>query len=310
MGILDGKVVLVTGAGRGIGAACAEAAAACGACVVVNDIDLQAATQTAGRIEMAGGRALALQGDVSSWAGAAALVTSTVAHFGALDGLVNNAALFAMDRIDEVREEDIDALLAVNIKGVLALTRFAAAHMIGQGQGSIVNVCSGAMMGTARLALYGATKGAVASMTYAAAIDFAGTGVRANISCPRADTAMTAHMLKYSEAHGKTPKDDTRSPRPATADNAPLICWLLSDLARDVNGQAFETDGEFLSLVNHPQLSGPAVQAASWTPEEIGRTVSRDFAPHFSPNGIAVRDRESGAVTLRRAGLMAGSPGA
>src|SRR5262245_9402269 len=142
MGMLEGKAVVVTGAGRGIGAAYARAAAQAGASVVVNDIDAEPAEDVAAGIPHAGGRATVRVADVSDWGQAEALIGHCVDEFGAIDGLVNNAGLFDMSLPGEVPEPMLRDILDVNVIGVVACTVAAVTRMRPRGVGSIVNITS------------------------------------------------------------------------------------------------------------------------------------------------------------------------
>lgn len=140
---LQGKSVVITGSGRGLGAAYARFAASVGAAVVVNDIDPQPAEEVVAEIRAGGGEAVAAVADVSSWDGAAAVVHSCIETFGTIDGLVNNAGRFSMSRLDEMDPDDVAELMATNVLGTAFCGSQAAHHMVRRGAGSIVNVTSG-----------------------------------------------------------------------------------------------------------------------------------------------------------------------
>ena len=199
---LGGKSVVVTGAGRGIGAAYARAAADEGARVVVNDIDAEVAEQVAADIRGRGGTAIVKVADVSQWSEAADLIGCCVSEFGTIDGLINNAGLFDMSMPGEITESQLTRLLAVNVAGVVACSMPAIRHMRGRGSGSIVNVTSGAHMGIAHMAAYAATKGAVASLTYTWSMELAAACVRVNAISPLASTRMGETTAAFLEANG------------------------------------------------------------------------------------------------------------
>ncbi|NDH53922.1 MAG: SDR family NAD(P)-dependent oxidoreductase [Betaproteobacteria bacterium] len=181
---LEGQAVVITGAARGLGAAYARLAAAEGARVVVNDIDAAGAEAVAAQICSAGGEACASGANIARWDHAAALVQLCVDRYGAIDGLVNNAALFRMARPEEEEAEAVRALIEVNVLGTLHCGVHALRHMLLRRRGSIVNITSGAQAGSSLQGAYGASKGAVASLTYSWALDCAASGVRVNAFAP------------------------------------------------------------------------------------------------------------------------------
>jgi NAD(P)-dependent dehydrogenase (short-subunit alcohol dehydrogenase family) len=254
MSLLEGKAVVITGSGRGIGAACAKGVARLGASVVVNDIDAGPANETVDQIRAEGGKAVACAADVSDWDDAGRLIQSCIDAFGKIDGLVNNAAVHTWGRIDEYDPETAAFLTRINVMGPLHCAGRAVKPMLAQKSGSIVNVTSGAHMGMEGMAVYGATKGAVASMIYTWAIELAGTGVRVNGLSPFGATTMgvteeNKHMLALMQ--------------PPEA-NAPVIEFLLSDLSSHVNGQILRIDRQELWIYEHPALQAPPAVRSSW----------------------------------------------
>ncbi|XVQ86948.1 SDR family NAD(P)-dependent oxidoreductase [Microbispora siamensis] len=192
-GVLDGRCVVVTGAGRGLGRAYALACAAHGAGVVVNDVDGAAAHAVAAEIAAAGGHAVAEPGSAGSWEVAARLAGTAELEFGRLDGLVANAGITHHAPPWEEDEARLRRITEVNVLGV----QFAAVHamraMVRRGAGgSIVTVVSGARFGIPGMSAYGATKGAVAAMTAGWARDCASAGIRVNAVSPLAETGMAA----------------------------------------------------------------------------------------------------------------------
>ncbi|MGH6740205.1 MAG: SDR family NAD(P)-dependent oxidoreductase, partial [Bradyrhizobium sp.] len=163
---LTGKAVVITGSGRGNGAACARRAARQGAAVVVNDMDAEPAAETVAAIKADGGTAIACVADITDWGEAGRLIQSCIDAFGKIDGLVNNAALFHGAGVEAIDPEAVRNLVDVNVLGPLHCTGHAIKPMLAQKSGSIVNVVSGAHMGMLGMGIYGATKGAVASMVY------------------------------------------------------------------------------------------------------------------------------------------------
>lgn len=283
MGILDGKAVVITGSGRGIGAACAKGIARRGASVVVNDVDRAEAEETAAAIVAEGGKAVACVADISKWEEAGRLIETCLEIFGKIDGLVNNAALFHQARIDAFDPAAARALVEVNVLGTLHCTGHAVKPMLQRGSGSIVNVVSGAHMGMPTMGIYGATKGASASMIYTWAMELAGSGVRVNGLSPFGATRM-----------GMPPKDQPLDPalakmvaqlQPPEA-NAPVVEYLLSDLSAGVNGQLVRIDKGELQLYTHPALLVPPLVRDQWTAETIAEAFEREFKDRLIPCGV------------------------
>lgn len=180
-----GRVAIVTGAGRGMGRAVASRLAAGGAKLVVNDLDADSAEGTAGALREAGAEALATPGDVTSSADVARMVASALGHFGRIDVLVNNAGYGFAATVEETTEEAWDGIVAVNLKGVYLGCKYVIPIMRRQGGGVILNTASVvAMVGIANRAAYCATKGGVAALTRAMAVDHAKDGIRINAIGP------------------------------------------------------------------------------------------------------------------------------
>jgi NAD(P)-dependent dehydrogenase (short-subunit alcohol dehydrogenase family) len=275
--VLEGKAVIVTGAGQGIGAAIAHHAAELGARVVVNDIDEDLTDAVAAEIREAGGEAVTAPADVAQWSTGEALVAACLGAFGTIDGLVNNAGVFRTGTFLEMREEDVAATVRVNLMGTAACAQAAARAMMERGTGSIVNIVSGAVSGIPGLGAYGASKGAVASLTYAWALELRGTGVRLNAVSPRAETRMAAMTTAYRTATYGSAAASAAGPFPQPAQNAPVVCFLLSDLSAHVHGQVVRTDGELLALMTHPAVLEPKLCHQRWTVEEIARAFADEF---------------------------------
>jgi NAD(P)-dependent dehydrogenase (short-subunit alcohol dehydrogenase family) len=208
MGLLDGKVAIVTGGGRGLGRAHCLALAAHGAAVVVNDpgaglhgesTDQTPAEAVAAEITAAGGRAVADHSSVTDWQATEKLVGLAVAEFGSLDVVVNNAGILRDKMLFSMTEDDFDAVIAVHLKGTFAMTKHACAHWREQAKkgtgrgGRIVNTTSGTgLFGTAGQANYGAAKAGIVSLTTITALEMARYRVTANAISPIAHTRMTA----------------------------------------------------------------------------------------------------------------------
>ena len=280
--MLKGKAVVVTGAGRGIGAACARGVGRQGASVVVNDVDQEEADRTAQAIVAAGGTAIGCAADISDWDQAGRLIETCIASFGRIDGLVNNAALYHIGGIDTLDPAIARALVEVNVLGPLYCTGHAVKPMLAQGSGSIVNVVSGAQMGMRGMGIYGATKGAVASMVYTWALELAGTGVRVNALSPFGATNILGNSSRQlSERYGVSPTamgEATSSIeiQPPEA-NSPVVEYLLSDEAAEVNGQLIRIDQGELQLYTHPALLLPSVKRDHWDARVVAQVFAEDL---------------------------------
>ena len=247
---IEGKVALVTGGGSGIGRATAMLMSAEGAAVAVADINGAAARETAAAIEAEGGRALAVEGDVSTERGAEAIVRATLDELGRVDILDNNAGVADDRALSEIDDAFLDWMIGVNLKGPIYMAKHATAAMIAGGRGgAIVNIASlAALRSRPEMPVYASTKAAVVALTRSLAIDFAGYGIRANCVCPMAtDTpllqarfeAMPDGAERYRRNVDSNPLQ--RLARPVDIANA--VLFLVSDEASYINGQAIVVDG-------------------------------------------------------------------
>jgi NAD(P)-dependent dehydrogenase (short-subunit alcohol dehydrogenase family) len=285
MNMLDGKSVVITGAGRGIGAAYARAAAREGANVVVNDIDADVAEAVTRDICNAGGVASLKVADIRDWGQAESLIEHCVSEFGTIDGLVNNAGLFDMSMPGELPELMLSTILAANVMGLAACTVPAMRHMRSAGRGSIVNITSGAHFGIPMMAAYSASKGAVASLTYTWSLELQATGVRVNAISPLGSTRMAQTSAEFFQANDLGFIDVNGTPQPEA--NAPLAVYLLSDAAAHVTGQIIRIEGSNLSLVAHPVVLHPILHTdGSWTPEGVAEAFRDTLDHHLVPTGM------------------------
>lgn len=283
---LHGKAVIVTGSGRGLGRAYALDAATAGAAVVVNDVDPQAAETVVADIRAAGGRAVADGHSVADPEGAQALVDRCVEEFGSLDGLVNNAGVLTEAPAWETTDEQSARMVSVNVLGTIYCGHAAIRRMRAAGTAaSIVNVTSGTHLGQPGLAVYGATKGAVASLTYGWALDLAGTPVRVNALSPLAITPM------------KLPPYDGHA-RPE--DIAAVVTYLLSDASARLTGQVVRRARQELGLIRHPVV-GPMI-GGEWTLAAIAEAFDTTLATELDPVGFGAHlldPRAEGVTTSR-----------
>lgn len=283
MGCLQGKAVIVTGAGQGLGEAYARHAAAEGAAVVVNDIHERAAQDVVDAIRRRGGRAVACVADIGSWSGAQALVERCVAEFGQVDGLVNNAARIHTLPPEQEDEVGLRAMVETNLLGTLFCGVHASRRMLARGSGAIVNVTSGAQAGLAGLGAYGATKGGVASLTYAWALDLGPRGIRVNAVSPMARSQMAEAGRLAALARGETPR-----PQPTAEPDAiaPLVSFLLSDRAAGIEGQVVRLDGRKLSLMSHPMVAHPVLEREAWSVAAVEDAFATELRARLAPCGV------------------------
>ncbi len=295
-GICQGRVVIVTGAGRGIGRAHAHELARQGARVVVNDLDTAldgsgpgasgpssggAATEVVAEIEAEGGEAVANGDDVADWEGAQRLVNTAVEAFDRLDVVVNNAG-FVRDRMFvSSTEDEWDAVVRVHLKGHFAPAHWAAVHWREQAKAGrpvdarIINTTSGAgLMGSVGQSAYSAAKGAIASLTLVQAAELARYGITANAIAPAARTRMTEGVFTEMMAPPSDGGFDAMAP-----DNvAPLVAWLASIESAGVTGRVFEVEGGKVSVADGWR-HGPAIDnGARWEPADVGVAVRKLLA--------------------------------
>jgi NAD(P)-dependent dehydrogenase (short-subunit alcohol dehydrogenase family) len=267
MGTLDGRTAIVTGAGRGIGRAEALLLAAEGTKVLVNDVDGDHAKAVVDEIAATGGEALANSDDVSSWAGAEAIVDRVVAEWGRLDILVNNAGVIRDAMSFSLSEDQWDDVVRVHLKGHIACARFAGAHWRERSKsgehgvsGRIVNTASeSGLYGLAGQINYATAKAGIASMTIVLARELQKYGVTVNAIAPRARTRMTETVLQGMEA---APGEfDEWDP----ANIAPVVAWLAGDDAADVSGQVFVVFANRLHLMGGWDLEHTVETDGRWT---------------------------------------------
>jgi NAD(P)-dependent dehydrogenase (short-subunit alcohol dehydrogenase family) len=292
MGLLDGKVAIVTGAGRGLGKCHALLLAAEGAQVVVNDLggewdgagrDDRPAQQVVEEIEALGGAAVANYDSCSDWNAAEAMVTQAVETFGGLDILVNNAGILRDKMGYNMEESDWDSVIDVHLKGHFATTHFAARHWRARSKagdpvyGRIINTSSeSGLFGNAGQANYAAAKAGIIALTVVTARELAKIGVTANAIAPRARTRMTEQTFAGFGAVEEGQFDVW-----APENVSPVVGWLASPLAADVSGQVFVVWGSEVQVAQSWTLGGKVDAAGkAWTVDSLAAAAPELFARH------------------------------
>jgi NAD(P)-dependent dehydrogenase (short-subunit alcohol dehydrogenase family) len=273
--LCEGRVAIVTGAGRGIGRAHALELARLGARVVVNDFDTEPAAEVVAEIRQAGGEAFTRIGDVADFEAAKGLIGAAIDAWGRLDALVNNAG-FVRDRMFvNTSEEEWDAVVRVHLKGHFATARHAAAYWRDAAKrgeavdARLINTTSGAgLQGSVGQSSYAAAKAGITALTLVQAAELARYGITANAIAPAARTRMTetafAEMMKKPESGF-----DAMAP-----DNvAPLVAWLASADSRGVTGRVFEVSGGAISVADGWRPGPKVDRGARWDAREVGAAV-------------------------------------
>jgi len=284
-GICDGRVVIVTGAGRGLGRAHALAFAAEGAKVVVNDIGAEAdgsggslspAQEVVDEIVAAGGEAIVNGDDVSSVEGAERMVKMAIDTFGGLDVVLNNAGIVRDRMFANATADEWDAVMQVHLKGHFLPAKFAAMYWRDQSKaghpvsGRIINTSSGAgLMGSIAQAAYSAAKGGIASLTLVQAAELGRYGVTANALAPSARTRMTEEAFADMMAAPTDGSFDAMAPENVS----PAVVWLGSEQSSHVTGRVFELEGGKIGIAQG-WMHGPTFdKGARWEPSEVGAVI-------------------------------------
>jgi len=297
MGLLDGKVAIVTGAGHGVGRGEALALAAAGAKVVVNDLggsvtgegaDKRPAEEVAELIRGRGGEAVANYDDVADFAASQNIIAQALDAFGGLDVLMNNAGILRDKMIFSMSEEDFDSVIRVHLKGTWCMTRHASVHWREQSKAgnqpraAVINTVSSAgLQGQASQSNYGAAKAGIAALTRIASLELVRYGVRVNAIAPGGFTRMVGVARKDIEI--KEPDEYTEFNPMNPGNSASMVVWLASDQAQHVTGQVFRAVGNTIALYR-PWALSPAVEAKDqagnpqqWDPEAIGAAVNGEI---------------------------------
>jgi NAD(P)-dependent dehydrogenase (short-subunit alcohol dehydrogenase family) len=297
-GICDGRVVIVTGAGRGLGRAHALEFARQGARVVVNDVGAELdgtgssngpAGEVVDQIRATGGEAIANGDDISDEAGSKHLIDAAIAQWGTLDAVVNNAGILRDRMIFNMEVSDFDAVIRVHLRGTWLMCHHAAIYWRDKSKdgtkvdASIVNTSSPAGLYTSMgQTNYGPAKAGIANMTVILAGELGRYGVRVNAISPGARTRMT-ETIRRPGAISAVPADGFDSGDPANV--SPLVVWLASPEAHDVTGRVFNVRGGSISVAE-PWHAGPSADKGErWDPAELGPVVKDMLAKAAPPVG-------------------------
>ncbi|CAB4600755.1 unannotated protein [freshwater metagenome] len=290
MGALNGKVAIVTGAGQGVGRCHAELLAAEGAAVVVNDLG-ESADEVAAGIVAAGGRCVAQRGSVTDWSAAQALVQRAIDEFGDLDILVNNAGFIRDGMSFSMEEQQFDSVVGVHLKGHFAPAHFAAVHWRNvakeMGEGAvlparriIMTTSESGLFGGPAQSNYGSAKGGILTMTLVLARELSRYNVTVNCIAPRARTPMTQVNPKFAQPSEGFDKYDP-------ANISPMVAFLASDAASDINAQTFIVLGDQVHRMRPTEIANSISGGGQkWTVE--GLIAAKDEMFGGMPSGIPV----------------------
>lgn len=281
MAICNGRTVIITGAGGGLGRAYALAFAADGANVVINDIRADAAQDVAGEIRANGGQAIANSDDITTLDSAQRIVDAALAAFGEVHVLVNNAGVLRDRMFISLAEDDWDLVMRVHLKGHYCLANILGRRWRDQAKagtpvaGRIINTSSGAgLQGSIGQSNYSAAKGGIAALTLVQAAELARYGITANALAPAARTAMTESAMPDVVKRPEDGSFDAWAPENV----APLVVWLGSEQSAHVSGQVFESQGGRISLGDGWRTGVTRDKGALWQVEEIGEAVAAILA--------------------------------
>jgi len=295
---LEGKAIVVTGGGRGIGRAIALAAAAEGASVVVADyggavdrrgaVSSEAADEVVAQIESDGGRAIASAVDVSTMEGGRAVVQAALDRFGRLDGMLCCAGITVTKYLWELEEQEWDDVIAVHIKGHFSCAQAAARVMMKQRSGTLLFFSSGALAGMPNMTAYATAKAGVLGFTWSTAYALAPYGITTNCLIPSAATRMSDNIYGNVGTLTKRLGDTMRSELASgtyrdPANIAPLAIYLLSDAARGINGQVFRVQGYEVARLAMLAFDKTMTSLGSWDVDAIAARLPDELGPTLTP---------------------------
>src|SRR5919201_3473895 len=305
---LEGKVAIVTGAGRGIGREHALALARAGAKILVNDLgaslagegrDEGPAHEVVREIEALGGEAVANGENVADFAGAQRMIEQALEQFGRLDILVNNAGILRDRMLVNMEEDEWDAVIEVHLKGHFAPTRHAAAHWREQAKAGdevrarVINTSSpSGVLGHVGQANYRAAKAGIAGFTLIAAQELGRYGVTVNCLAPNARTRMTeAAFGDLPETEGFDPIDP--------ANNSPIVVALCADEAQGITGQVFFVYGGTVNMLRGWEAGELLASESGWDPDALLEELVQRFPEGVAPAGMLVSMQQAGGQSMR-----------
>ena len=303
---LDGKAVVITGGGRGIGRATAIAAATEGASVVVADyggaVDGRSGASTAAADEVvdeitaAGGRAVAVAEDVSTMLGGRRVIQAAIDHFGRLDGVACFAGITVTKYLWELEEQEWDDVVGVHLKGHFSCAQAAARIMMEQGSGSLVFIGSGAMIGQPNMPPYVAAKAAILGLTWSTAYGLAPYGITTNCVVPSAATRMSDNIYggagMLTEELGETMRSDLAAGTyrdPAVI--APMVLYLMSEAAKGVNGQVFRAQGYKVARLAGLVWDKSMENEGPWDVATLAERLPAELGPTLTPPPVPWPER-------------------
>ncbi len=291
MKALEGKVAVITGAGRGIGQGIATHMAEEGARVIVNDpgssvlgdgTDISVAQEVVDEIKSNGGEAAANTDSVASMKGGERIIQCALDNFGRIDILVNNAGILKDNIAYKMSEEEWRSVIDVHLNGSFYCARTALPHMKKQEYGRLIFMTSTAgFIGAIAQANYGAAKTGMLALSRHIALEMNRFGVTSNCIAPFAWTRIPAAVDTPNEEAKEAVDRLFKNMTPQ--DISPLTVYLGSDQAKDITGQLFGVRGKEVYIFNQPRVVRSLHKAEGWTPQELGKTLEQTFAPHFTP---------------------------
>jgi NAD(P)-dependent dehydrogenase (short-subunit alcohol dehydrogenase family) len=295
MSLLEGKVALVTGGGRGIGRGIVLSLAACGAKVVINDLgaglggegrDAAPAEEVLARVKAQGGEAVINGGSVADYAEAQRMTEQACDTFGRLDIVVHAAGTLRDRMIFNMNEEEWDVVVAVHLKGLFNVLRPATALMRQQKSGRIISLASGSAYGDPGQPNYSAAKAGIVGLSYSTANAMAKYGVTSNVVLPTGTTRMTdsrPDSRQIFEETGKWPSEHAKGTARDPDNVAPLVSFLASDRAAHINGQVFHSYGFGYTLIDQPRTLARLEGDSAWTPDELADAFDHHMAADTPP---------------------------
>ncbi len=289
--MMEGKVAVVTGAGRGIGREMALALAGQGAAVVVNDlgstvngegVDESVAQQVVNEIKAGGGKAVASTDSVAEWESARRIVDLAVASFGRIDAVINNAGILRDRIFHKMTPEEFDAVVKVHLYGAFHVSLAASQHFRQQNSGAFVHMTSGSgLFGNYGQANYGAAKLGIVGLSRQIALDMSRYQVRSNCIAPNAFSRMIEAIPANTPEQQK--HIETRRKLMSPKQIAPMAVFLCSDAAKDVTGQIFSVRANEIFLLSQPRPIRSAHHGEGWTPQSIRDRVLPAFRTSLTP---------------------------